>query len=139
MWRSTAVPKKPSPMDPRHFCPISTLTSWATFAAWSKSWTRRSRREGSIVKSQKSSVRPDDNGVSPAFLLLTFHVLLLTLLMRTPFIAGNWKMFTTAAVAQQLAATVARAIGTENRVAVALCPPFPYLSRVAEVLRGTTV
>jgi triosephosphate isomerase len=59
--------------------------------------------------------------------------------MRTKFIAGNWKMFTNAATAAQLAASVAQGLGAEGRVTVAVCPPFPYLARVAEVLRGSPV
>jgi triosephosphate isomerase len=59
--------------------------------------------------------------------------------MRKKFIAGNWKMFTTRASAQDLAAAVVRGLGTEDRVDVAVCPPFPYLLPVAEVLRGSRV
>jgi triosephosphate isomerase len=59
--------------------------------------------------------------------------------MRKPFVAGNWKMFTTAATAQQLATAIVRDLGAEDRVSVAVCPPFPYLSRVAEALRGSPV
>jgi triosephosphate isomerase len=54
-------------------------------------------------------------------------------------IAGNWKMYTTAASARRLAEAVVRGIGTESRVTVALCPPFPYLSMVAEVVHGSPV
>src|SRR5690242_21641845 len=59
--------------------------------------------------------------------------------MRKKFIAGNWKMFTTRASAQDLAAAVVRGLGTEDRVDVAVCPPFPYLLPVAQVLRGSRV
>jgi triosephosphate isomerase len=59
--------------------------------------------------------------------------------MRKPFIAGNWKMFTTAATAQQLATAVATGLGAEERVSVAVCPPFPYLTVVAQALRGSGV
>ncbi len=59
--------------------------------------------------------------------------------MRKQFIAGNWKMYTTAATAQQLASAVVQGLGSEDRVRLALCPPFPYLLRVAEVLHGTSV
>jgi triosephosphate isomerase len=59
--------------------------------------------------------------------------------MRKKFVAGNWKMFTTAATARQLAADVVRGLGGEQRVAVAVCPPFPYLGMVADVLRGSPV
>jgi triosephosphate isomerase len=59
--------------------------------------------------------------------------------MRKPFVAGNWKMFTTAASARALAAAVVQGVGAEDRVSVAVCPPFPYLGLVAEVLRGSRV
>jgi triosephosphate isomerase len=59
--------------------------------------------------------------------------------MRKKFVAGNWKMFTTASGAEQLARAVVAGLGSEDRVMVALCPPFPYLSRVGECLRGSRV
>jgi triosephosphate isomerase len=59
--------------------------------------------------------------------------------MRKKFIAGNWKMFTTAHTARELAAAVVGGVGKDERVHVAVCPPFPYLSTVAEVLRGSPV
>src|SRR5438445_12958502 len=59
--------------------------------------------------------------------------------MRKKFVAGNWKMYTTAATARQLAAAVAQGLGKEDRVTVAVCPPFPYLAMVAEVLRSSRV
>src|SRR5262245_55771820 len=59
--------------------------------------------------------------------------------MRKPFVAGNWKMFTTAASACELARAVAKSVGKEEPVSVAVGPPFPYLSHVAEVLRGSRV
>jgi triosephosphate isomerase len=59
--------------------------------------------------------------------------------MRKKFLAGNWKMYTTAATARELASAVARGVGNEARVIVAVCPPFPYLIPVAEVLRGSSV
>jgi triosephosphate isomerase len=59
--------------------------------------------------------------------------------MRQKFIAGNWKMFTTRATAQQLAAAIAQGVGAEERVSVAVCPPFPYLLPVAEAVRGSRV
>jgi triosephosphate isomerase len=59
--------------------------------------------------------------------------------MRTKFIAGNWKMFTTAASAEQLASAVVKGLGSEPRFTVAVCPPFTYLERVAKIVRGTPV
>jgi triosephosphate isomerase (TIM) len=59
--------------------------------------------------------------------------------MRKKFVAGNWKMFTTAATARQLATAVVRGLGEEKRVAVAVCPPAPYLTVVAEALKGSSV
>jgi triosephosphate isomerase len=59
--------------------------------------------------------------------------------MRKKIIAGNWKMYTTAASARELAAAVARGVGAETGVSVAVCPPYPYLIPVAEALRGSNV
>ena len=59
--------------------------------------------------------------------------------MRKKFIAGNWKMFTTASGAEKLAAEVVKGFGGETRITLAVCPPFPYLERVAAVVRGSLV
>jgi triosephosphate isomerase len=58
---------------------------------------------------------------------------------RKPFVAGNWKMFTTGATARQLASAVVKGLGSEDRVTVAVCPPFPYLAAVGEVLHRSSV
>ena len=59
--------------------------------------------------------------------------------MRPKFLAGNWKMYTSLASAKGLAATVASRLGEDKRVLVAVCPPAPWLTAVAEVLKGTSV
>jgi triosephosphate isomerase (TIM) len=59
--------------------------------------------------------------------------------MRQKFIAGNWKMHTTAASAEALAKAIVEGLGAERRVRVAVCPPSPYLAVVADVLRGSAV
>jgi triosephosphate isomerase len=59
--------------------------------------------------------------------------------MRKKFVAGNWKMFTTTATGRQLASDIVQRLGAEDRVTVAVCPPFPYLTPVAQVLRGSRV
>jgi triosephosphate isomerase len=57
---------------------------------------------------------------------------------RRKFVAGNWKMYTLGAAGADLARAVAEGVaGSSARVAV--CPPFPYLSRIADVLRGSAV
>jgi triosephosphate isomerase len=58
---------------------------------------------------------------------------------RTPFVAGNWKMYMTSASGRQLASALVKAVGTDDRVTVALCPPFPYLAPIAEVLKGSKI
>jgi triosephosphate isomerase len=58
---------------------------------------------------------------------------------RPKFVAGNWKMTTTLAGARGLAATVANNLGADKRVLVAVCPPTPWLTAVADVLKGTSV
>ena len=59
--------------------------------------------------------------------------------MRKKFIAGNWKMFTDGITAELLAAAVVKGLGSSANVTVALCPPFPYLSRVFQVVKDTPV
>lgn len=59
--------------------------------------------------------------------------------MRKKFIAGNWKMNTTAIGAELLAAAVAKGVGGDTSVTVAVCPPFPYLFRVGQALTGSAV
>jgi triosephosphate isomerase (TIM) len=58
---------------------------------------------------------------------------------RPKFIAGNWKMHTTAYGAKGLAAAVANGLGEDKRVMVTVCPPFPWLTAVVDILRGTRV
>ena len=59
--------------------------------------------------------------------------------MRPKFIAGNWKMNTRSIDGELLAAAVVKGLGAETRVAVAVCPPFPFLARVAQAVKGTPV
>ncbi|QJW97225.1 triose-phosphate isomerase [Frigoriglobus tundricola] len=59
--------------------------------------------------------------------------------MRQKFVVGNWKMHTTAAVAGRLTQAIADGLGSDTRVRVVLCPPFPYLALVGERLKGSRV
>ncbi len=59
--------------------------------------------------------------------------------MRQKFAIGNWKMHTTAAEARQLAEAVVAGVGIEDSVIVVVCPPFPYLALVGEILKSSRV
>ena len=59
--------------------------------------------------------------------------------MRTPFVAGNWKLNKMADEAETLARCVVDAVAGITGVDVAICPPFTALERVAQVVRGTPV
>lgn len=59
--------------------------------------------------------------------------------MRQKFIAGNWKMNTTAAEASMLAMAIVSGLGIQERATIAVCPPFPYLALVGEILRGSCI
>lgn len=59
--------------------------------------------------------------------------------MRTPFVAGNWKLNKTPDEAESLARCVIDAASGITGVEVAICPPFTALERVAGVVRGTAV
>jgi triosephosphate isomerase len=59
--------------------------------------------------------------------------------VRKKFFAGNWKMNTNLHEAAQLAQGLVEGLGSEQRVQVAVCPPFPYLFSVAQVLKGSPI
>jgi triosephosphate isomerase (TIM) len=59
--------------------------------------------------------------------------------MRAAVVAGNWKMYTTAAEAEALVRALAALVSGVKNVEVAVCPPFPYLIPVAKTLHGTAV
>lgn len=62
--------------------------------------------------------------------------------MRTPIIAGNWKMNTTLASATELVTAMRNelsALVATHKVQVVLCPPFPYLDRVNQLTRDTGI
>ena len=59
--------------------------------------------------------------------------------MRQKSVVGNWKMHTTTADARRLAMAIVDGVGTDVGVSVALCPPFPYLALVGEILKGSCV
>jgi triosephosphate isomerase len=57
---------------------------------------------------------------------------------RTPFVCGNWKMFTNAKSGKALATAVAAGV-RDDRVRVGVSPPYPYLALIAEALAGSRV
>lgn len=60
--------------------------------------------------------------------------------MRPFLVAGNWKMNTNRASGEALAADLAAAFAAaEDGVQVLVCPPFPYLTPVAEKISGSGV
>ncbi len=58
---------------------------------------------------------------------------------RTPIIAGNWKMNTTAQIAFALARGIRERVGMAQPVEKVACPPFPFLALVAGVLRESSI
>jgi len=54
-------------------------------------------------------------------------------------IVGNWKMHTTSCDAKQLAKGIVDGLRNEEGVSIILCPPFPYLGMVGEILKGTRI
>jgi triosephosphate isomerase len=58
---------------------------------------------------------------------------------REIFIVGNWKMHTTGSEAAQLAKGVIDGPAIAQHVTVILCPPFPYLALVGDILKGSHV
>jgi triosephosphate isomerase len=59
--------------------------------------------------------------------------------MRTPIIAGNWKMNTSLAEATELVSTMKKRLGRMSGVERVLCPPFPWLTSVRDLIKGTPI
>lgn len=59
--------------------------------------------------------------------------------MRKPFLAGNWKMNKTVDEAVALAKEIVAAVGKVTERDVLVCPTFPCLTAVAEVVKGSSV
>src|SRR5512132_3018239 len=56
---------------------------------------------------------------------------------RRPLIAGNWKMFKTAAETRDFVLELLSKLPLGNGVEVALCPPFTALWAACEALEGS--
>jgi triosephosphate isomerase len=59
--------------------------------------------------------------------------------MRTPFIAGNWKMYKTVEEAVALVRELRAALDGLEGCDVAICPPFTALAAVREALAGSAI
>jgi triosephosphate isomerase (TIM) len=59
--------------------------------------------------------------------------------MRRPLVAGNWKMFKTAAEARLLMSELLPGLTAIHEVEVAICPPFTSILPVAAMLEGTGI
>lgn len=59
--------------------------------------------------------------------------------MREKMIVGNWKMYTTASIALELAEQISEGLGNIHGLSVVICPPFPYLSMVAQSLQNSHI
>ena len=59
--------------------------------------------------------------------------------MRTPFVAGNWKMNLTGEEARALVAALLPELQAITNIDRAVCPPFPYLMALGNMLSGTGV
>ena len=54
-------------------------------------------------------------------------------------VVGNWKMHTTSSDARQLARGIVDGLRNQEGVSVILCPPFPYLALVGDILKGSRI
>ncbi len=59
--------------------------------------------------------------------------------MRTPLVAGNWKMYTTTTRAVELVSTLRRNLPSGDHAEVAVCPPFTVLAEVGRALQGSGI
>jgi len=59
--------------------------------------------------------------------------------MRTPLIAGNWKMYKTVAEARHLVSELVPGLQAITGVDKVLCPPYTALLAVRALLEGTDI
>lgn len=59
--------------------------------------------------------------------------------MRKPFVAGNWKMYKTAAEAETFVKEILPGLKSVNQVERVLCPPFTALPKLSELLSGSGI
>ncbi|MDP6633926.1 MAG: triose-phosphate isomerase [Phycisphaerae bacterium] len=58
---------------------------------------------------------------------------------RKLFIAGNWKMNSSAASSVEVAGGMAAQLGSVDAVDLAICPPFVYIPGVVEAFKGSNI
>jgi triosephosphate isomerase len=59
--------------------------------------------------------------------------------MRKPFVAGNWKMYTSNAEAEALINGLKPLVSDVADVEIAVCPPFVYLSKAVYLVKGSNI
>jgi triosephosphate isomerase len=59
--------------------------------------------------------------------------------MRTPVMAGNWKMYKTAAQAAEAIRALRGLLGTPEGVEVVVCPPFTALAAAVAAAKGSAI
>lgn len=59
--------------------------------------------------------------------------------MRTPFVAGNWKMNKTVAEARELVSAMGKELNKIGKVDIVVCPPFISILAVANLLHDTRI
>jgi triosephosphate isomerase len=58
---------------------------------------------------------------------------------RTPFIAGNWKMYKTVSEAEEFIAALLPRVSSVQGVDIAVCPTYPALQAMVDSARGSRV
>lgn len=59
--------------------------------------------------------------------------------MRTPLIAGNWKMYKTTGEARELVMSLKKNLAGIRGVEIAVCPPFTVLASLTELLKDSEI
>jgi triosephosphate isomerase len=59
--------------------------------------------------------------------------------MRTPFVAGNWKMNKTVAEARDLVSVMGKELNKIENIDIVLCPPFISILAIANLLQDTKI
>lgn len=107
-------------------------------ALYHRARCNRAARRGEYIAAMEIDGR-GESAPAPESSALAFVSHQLKSGMRKKFVIGNWKMYTTSAEARKLAKAVVDGVGNDDRLTVVVCPPFPYLAIVGELLKGSCV
>ena len=118
--------------------------AWRSAATWWRLRRPSTIERGAIVRHGWANTMPCWSTTialapCPNFRLCSRGGLMMMDSVQQKTIVGNWKMHTTSSDARQLARGIVDGLRNQEGVSVILCPPFPYLALVGDILKGSRI